>query len=614
MTSSIHFPRVFSSMLMIAALALFAAAPVAAADPPIIPLDQIRPGMAGIGYTIFDGDQIEKFDLEVIGVLPNLIGPKQSIILVRLRGPKVEHTGVVAGMSGSPVYIDGKLAGALSLKFGVFTKEPLAGVTPIENILSLPLNATPAPGPSTVAEAMAADPEGAWSASATPWTEESPRYPLPGVWASAANVSAGAFLTPIASPLVMSGFTPASMRQFGGVWSAYGMVATPGGMAPPQANDAEISAGDMISMVLVQGDLSMNSACTITAVTEDRVYACGHPLFGLGGVRMPMARGRVVTTLVSQMESTKIVNAGGVIGTLTEDRLTSVMGRKGGAPPMIPVRVSVATPGGEKQFNVEMISDRKLTPMLVGMVSFNSLTQNTAYGEGTTLRLSGTIDIAGHDPVVIENMYTPTDQLAPDGAVVAGGIQALFNRIFSNPYETPRIESVSLRVDSLPERRLVRIENAWSEAAEASPGETLSIKVMLRPYRGAPEIREVPISIPPQAARGTTLRVLVSDSDALNRVSNLLTAQGRLGGLDQLISLLNRSRRNNRVYVSLLKPTPTLVVEDKELPAAPLSQINVLNRTLPANSAVLRESALGEWSLPMDEVVDGSASVLIRIN
>jgi hypothetical protein len=590
---------------------LIAATCVRAADPPpIISLDQIKPGMTGVGYTIFAGDQIEKFDLEVLGILPNLLGPRQSVILVQLKGPHVEHTGVVAGMSGSPIYIDGKLAGALSLKFGQFNKEPLAGVTPIQDILSLPAGEALTPG-TRVADASA--PQGFAEASTLSSTIDGPRYPLPNQWARVAGVSGGAFLQPIGSPLVLSGFTPGAFRQFAPEWEAYGMMATPGGSAEPQADDAQITAGDMISMVLVQGDLSMNAACTVTAVTEDRVYACGHPLFGLGSVRMPMARGRVVTTLASEMDSTKIVNAGGVIGTLTQDRLTAVMGRMGPPPAMIPVSLSMVTPDGEKQINVQMISDRKLTPLLAGMVFFNSLTQNTTYSEGFTLRLTGNIEIAGHAPVVLENMYTPTDQLSPDGGSVAAGVQGLFNRIFSNPYETPNIERVTLRVDSLPERRLVRIENAWSDTSEAAPGDTVLVKVMLRPYRGAPVVREVPITIPLQATRGTTLRAMVSDSDSLNRVPNLLATQGRLGSLEQLITLLNRTRRNDRVYVTLLKAAPTLIVEDKELPGAPLSQLNVLNQTLPADSALLRETSLGEWSLRLDQAVAGTASVSIKV-
>jgi len=603
--------------LLAVAVALASVSLAAADGPEILPLDQVKPGMTGYAYTIFAGDQIEKFDLVVIGVLPNLIGPKQSIILVQLKGPKVEHTGVVAGMSGSPVYIDGKLVGAVSLKFGMFVKEPLAGVTPIEDMLALPTeNASPGRGTAVARSEPVAPPSENYSmaSAAIPRNGESLRFPVPTEWARAAGISGGGFLEPIATPLVFSGFAPATIRQFSADWEQYGMVSAPGGSAAPEPDDAKIVPGDMVSMVLVQGDLSLDAACTVTAIVQDRVYVCGHPFLGIGASNMPMARGRVLTTLASDFDSTKIVNMGGVIGTITQDRVTAVMGRMGAAPPMIPVDLAFATPAGEKKYSIEMISDPKLTPLLVGLVSFNGLTQNTSYGEGTTLRLSGEIQIKGHSPVSLENMYAPTDQFVPDGAFVAASVQSIFSRIFSNPYETPQIERVTLRLDSVPERRIATVENAWSEVSEASPGDPVVIKVMLRPYRGAPILRDVPITIPAQAAHGTTLRVQVSDSDSLNRLTNLFTSQGRLGGLEQLITLLNRERRNNQLYVTLMKPTPTLMVEDKELPDAPLSEINVMDqRRLPGNSVLLRESSAGEWSVPMDEVIAGSASVLIKV-
>jgi SpoIVB peptidase S55 len=593
----------------------------AAADgPAIIPLDQIKPGMTGQAYTIFAGDQIEKFDLDVIGILPNLLGPKQSVILVQLRGDKVEHTGVVAGMSGSPVYINGKLAGALSLKFGIFNNEPLAGVTPIEDMLGLPTGDEPAgskagtSGPSRAANTSDAAPLTETASLERPLTGIAPRYPLPAQWQQTAGVPQGAYLEPIASPLVFSGFAPATIRQYASEFGSYGMVAAAGGTAAPEPDDAKIVPGDMVGMVLVGGDLSMNAACTVTAIVEDRVYACGHPLFGLGASHMPLARGRTLTTLASTYESTKIVNMGGEIGTLTQDRLTAVMGRLGATPPMIPVNLSVVTPAGERQYRIRMISDPKLTPILVGIVAFNGLTQNTTYGEGTTLRLSGSINIAGHSSVALESMYAPTDVFIPDGTAVATTVQQLFSRIFSNPYETPKIDSVSLRVESLPERRIAAIENAWSELSEAEPGQNLTVKVMLRPYRGDPMIRDVPITIPAQAAHGSIVRVQVSDSESLNRIPNQFAAQGRLGSLEQLIGLLNKERHNNQIYVTLFKPTPTILIQDKELPDAPLSEINILDqRRLPGNSALLRESAAGQWSLSMDEVIAGSASVFIKV-
>ncbi len=576
--------------------------------------------MTGVAYTIFAGDKIEPFDIEVIGILPNLLGPKQSIILVQLHGEKAEHTGVVAGMSGSPVYIDGKLAGALSLKFGVFVKEPLGGVTPIENILSIPSDENPANPKALSVRSTVADnggttaPMGLASSLASSMSGQKPRYPVPANYAQLAGASGDAYLEPIASPLVFSGFAPATLRQYAGDWAPYGMVATAGGTAPPEADDSKIVAGDMVSMVLVQGDISMSAACTVTAIIEDRVYACGHPLFGLGASDMPLARGRTLTTLSSDFNSTKIVNAGGVIGTLTEDRATAVMGRVGPSPQLIPVDLTVVTPAGEQQFHSEMISNPKLTPLLMGIIAFNGLTQNSAYGEGSTMKLSGDIQIDGHSPVSLEDMYAPTDQFVPDGTFVASSVQTIFTRIFSNPYEMPKIDKVSLRVESMPDRRVASILNAWSDASEAQPGDPVVIKVLLRPYRGTPVIRDIPVTIPMQTTRGSILRVQVSDADSLNRIPNLVAAQGRLGGLDQLISLLNRERRNNQIYVTLLKPTPTLLVEDKELPDAPLSQINVLDqKRLPGNSALLRESTAGEWSVPMDEIIAGSTSVFITI-
>jgi hypothetical protein len=597
-------------LLTLAALVIFTSLSVSAADlPETMPLDQVKPGMVGEAHTIFAGDQIEKFDLVVLGVLPNLIGPRQSIILVQLKGPNVEHTGVVAGMSGSPVYIGGKLVGALSLKFGVFNKEPLAGVTPIADMLALPTEDAP---PATLKAGVSggAGP----SNETTQVAASSMRYPLPSNWAQLAGMPGNGYLEPIASPLVLSGFSPAAIRQYANEWLPYGMAAAPGGAVGAQPDDSKIVAGDMVSIVLLQGDLSAAASCTVTAITDNRVYICGHPVFDFGSTRMPMARGRVVTTLASEYESTKIVNTGGVIGTITQDRVTAVMGKMGAQPSMIPVELSVVTPGGEKQYHVEMVSDPKLTPALIGMVAFNSLTQNTAYSEGTTLQLTGTIDIAGHSPVSLQSMYAPTDQFIPDGTLVAANVQTTFTRIFSNPYESPTIKSVRLRVESLPDRRVARIQDAWASASEAVPGQTLAVKVLLQPYRGAPEIREVPITIPLQATPGTMLRVQVSDSESLNRMGSLVAAQGRLGSLDQLISLLNRERRNNQLYVTLLKPTPTLWMEDKEMPDAPLSEINILNqRPLPGNTVLLRESAAGEWSVPMDEIIAGSASVFVEI-
>jgi SpoIVB peptidase S55 len=561
----------------------------------IIPLTQVRPGMVGYAYTIFEGDQIEKFDLEVIGVIPNFMGPKQSIILVQLKGPKVEHTGVVAGMSGSPVYLDGKLAGALSLKLGIFTKEAIAGVTPIEDVLH-----PPSDGASSRLSAH--------------------QFALPGDTAARGGFPSGSALEPIETPLVFSGFQPAALQQFASQLQGYGFVAAQGGTTAARPEDSHLVPGDMAGMVLVQGDASINSACTVTAVQGDRVYLCGHPFLNFGDVQLPMARSRVVTTLSSELASTKIVNVGGSIGTITGDHLTAVTGKLGPAPTMIPLDLTfVSAAGEEKQLHFEIVNHPKLTPLLLALTTFNGVNQNAIYGEGTTLHLSGEVRLQGHVPVLMENTFAPSESIAPDSMPIALAVQTAFSRLFTNNYEIPTVEHITLRVESLPGHKSYSIESAWLEKGEAAPGENLKVRVMLRPYRGAARIEETTVHVPDQMARGTTLRVLVSDADWLNKASRGFNFGGLAGGpgpagLDQLIALMNRERRNDRLYVGLFVPAPTLVWDDKEMPNVPLSQINMIDgRPTPGSVQVLRESLASEASVPLGGPVSGLISLNLQI-
>jgi hypothetical protein len=569
---------------------------VAAQSNEVLPLDQVRPGMQGYAYTIFAGDQVEKFDLEVIGIMPNFLGPRQSIILVQLKGPKVERTGVVAGMSGSPVYLDGKLAGALSLRLGIFTKDPIAGVTPIDDVMRLPAQT---------------------SASFSSPPRE---FPL-DTSALQQNASAFAFpsnsaLMPIETPLVFSGFQSATLQQFAPQIQSYGFVAAQGGTSAPRPEDAHLVPGDMAGMVLVQGDASINSACTVTAVRADRVFLCGHPFLNLGDVQIPMARSRVLTTLSSDLASTKIVNVGGSIGTITGDHLTAVTGKLGAPPPMIPLELTVATKLGEKKLHFDIINHPKLTPLLVAITAFNGLTQNAIYGEGTTLHLTGEIRLRGHTPVHIENSYAPGDSFVPDGLPIALSVQNIFARLFVNTFEVPNVERVALRVESAPGRQSFIIDSAWLEKGEAAPGETLRVRVLLHPYRGADRVEETAVHVPDQIARGTSLRILVTDGETLNRASRGFAFGGSSGpsGLDQLISLLNRERRNDRLYVGLFMPSPTIIWDDKELPNVPLSQINVIDgKPAPGNVQVLRESLASESSVPLGGPVSGVISLNLQV-
>lgn len=601
-------------VLVVALMVLGTGVPLRAGDDSAtFPLSQVKPGMKGVAYTIFTGDEVEKVDLVVLGILKNALGPKQDVILVQLLGEKAEHTGVVAGMSGSPVYFEGKLAGALSLKLGVFTKEAIGGVTPIENMLDVERDLTSAASSTALAT----------SSQDTGLREMAMQIPVPNGFAGQSFTGAGAgagagggqFLTPIETPLISTGVYPATLAAFGKNISSWGMSVIAGGSAPASPEDARLKPGDMVGFDLVRGDLSLSGGCTVTTVNAGKILACGHPLFGFGAVTVPLSRAHVVTTLASAMSSTKIISTGGVIGTLTQDRLTAVGGMLGAGPAMIPVDVTLTMPAAEKKFHFEVIESPQLTPQLVALAAYNGIVGSPAYGEGWTLQFDGDIEVKGHTAVHLSDYFTPSDQPVPGGFFIAVNVQSAFQQIYSNPYERPDVERINLHVTALAERRSATIDAAWIEKSEVQAGETVGVKVLLRPYRGAPFIQEIPITIPPQAQRGT-LQLLVSDAETLNRNVQSLSAssQGQLPGLEELIRLINRERQNDRLYATLLQPTPTLLVEDKEMPNAPASEINVLDqRQNPGGTRLLYQSTAGEWSVEMHQVIAGEHRLTITV-
>jgi hypothetical protein len=589
----------FASRLCLYGLAfilLLSAHPLwAGNDPAIFPLSDVKPGMKGEMYTIFSGDQIEKTDLEVIGVLHNAVGPKLDVILVRLLGDQVQQTGVVAGMSGSPVYFDGKLAGALALKLGTFTKEAIGGVTPIQDMLEVE-QSRPATSPEAVRSSAVSAPAAAQTFAVT-------------------GTSSKQLLVPIETPLITTGLYPETIEKFGKFFSSWGMAAMAGGTAAPSPDDAKLKPGDMVGFDLVRGDLSISSGCTVTLVQENRILACGHPLFGFGKVEMPLSRAHVMMTLASAAASTKIITTGATIGTLTQDRQTAVMGTLGAGPPMIPLDLTLDTPAAEKKYHFEVIESPQLTPTLVAAAAYNGIIGSPAYGEGSTLQLNGTIEVKGHTSVRLDDLFAPADQTTPAPFYLATQVQADFGRIYSNPYESPEISRIELHVKALPERRWATIDSAWLDRSVVSPGDTVKVKVLLRPYRGAAFVQDIPVTIPSQTASGT-LELVISDAEFLNRnVQSLAaTGQGQLPGLEEMIQLINRERHNDRLYATLLQPTPTVLVEDKEMPNIPASAINVLNqRQNPGGARLLWQSTAGEWSVQMHQVIAGQDMLTITV-
>src|SRR5580704_14279084 len=367
-----------------------------------IPVSEIHAGMRGVAYTVFQGVKPESMDVEVLGVLHNANGPKGDVILVRLHGEKVEYTGVVAGMSGSPVYLDGKLAGALAFRIGEFSKEPIAGVTPIADMLEISaLDRSPAEDASAVRPSVTA----VAGKTAAPGEASA----LPASLGSAGRDFTN-YLKPIETPLVFNGFSEEAIQLFAGQFASAGIVPVMG--AGSVSNDKQpepLEAGSAVSAILVRGDMDIAATCSVTYVDPQRLLACGHPLLQFGSVDLPMNKAEVLATLASPLNAFKIVNTTESVGTFVQDRHTGIMGVFNRQPEMIPVTLSIHSSTGVKQFHYEVLNNPKLTPVALMVTVFNALHGVNEFGEEITYRLAGSIDVKGFPEVTMRNMFAPAE-------------------------------------------------------------------------------------------------------------------------------------------------------------------------------------------------------------
>ena len=572
--------------------------PKAVASPEIMTVDEVRPGMKGVAYTVFQGTQPETMQVEVLGVLKNMLGPKSDLILVRLRGEKPEFTGVVAGMSGSPVYIDGKMLGAISYRIGSFSKEPIAGVTPIAQMLQINEldKSVPALDNGTVSTAKPAGLEKTGS---------------PGI--SGGLESYAQFLQPIDAPFVFNGFSEAALKQFAPQFASAGIVPVMGvGSASDAKQPEPLVPGSAVSAVLVRGDMDVAATCTVTYLDQDRLLACGHPLTQFGMVDMPMTKATVVATLASPLNAFKIVNTTEPVGAFVQDRHTGILGRFDREPQMIPVTLSIHGGNGPKEFHFEVLNNPKLTPLMMTATVFNALMGMNQYGEETTYRMNGRIHVNGYPDVRLNNMFSPVDN-APTAFAVSSALGDHFGRIYDNPFEAPTVSGVSLEFDLERDRHAAVLENARTDVTEARPGDEITIEAVLRPYRGERIVRRIPVRVPTSVPKGT-LRILVSDAETLDRTRRTTPAVARHLDLHSTIELLNKEHPNDHLYVSLLEANPQATVEDKVMPAVPLSVMNVMEGMRATQEMVVyNESAVNESSTPVGYVVSGSQVISLTI-
>jgi hypothetical protein len=585
----------------------------------LFPETQLKPGMKGVAWTVFQGSKPEPIPVEIIGKWENVWGPKQDIIVAKLTG-KAARTNVAGGMSGSPVYIDGKLVGAISLRLSVFSPDAICGITPIQLMLDVKDFDKSRPSdrltPDKIRQAKASPPlpnsllQRVMAAAGTPNPPETP------------------MMTPIATPITMSGFTDDTIQEFSPIFKQLGLTVSQGGAggnldSPKPAKDwaTALQPGEAVAAVLVSGDLTMTGGGTVTYNDGKQILAFGHPMFNLGAVDMPLAKDSIITTLASSYQPTKMANATEVVGALHQDRHSAIEGELGATAQMIPVALHVRSYNldnsvrGTRDFHFNVFMDQKWTPYLMMATLFNSLSNLNDFSEEATYRLHGELRVEGQHRIELTTMQAPAGTPIPTPMLLAGWWGEKFNRLFGNADKLPKLDDVNVTVDLLPERRIAQIESAWIADNKVTPGTEIPVKVFLKPYHGERIERTVDVKIPAGLARGEH-QILFSDSETLSRFQNIASSLNRIEDIPQTVAMLNEERSNNRMYVSLIESQPTVYSDEKVLPDLPPSVLNVMQSGRATNHQFVSspESAHEQTSVPFDEVVTGSYSLKVYVN
>lgn len=594
--------------------ALLAAAPFA--QTPVISVDEVRPGMVGIGRTVFAGNTIEEFTVHIIGVLKNVVGPNRDIILARLEGGPLAHTGVIAGMSGSPVYIDGRLLGAVSYQLGQFPKEPIAGITPIGEMTDATALAPATPGTRPVAIHWPPSPEELIAI----WSRDLGRTPA----ANAAVLGAAdpsllqmaSLLRPISVPLVSSGFSADVLAPMSPAFAERGFVPVSSSAGASQSRPVStapraLRPGDAMGVGLLTGDFMLGATGTVTHVDGDRVYGFGHPMYNLGPTEFPLTQADVHVVLPSLMTSSKLASFGEVVGTVQQDRATAVAGRLGAPPKMIPVKITLnsdRTPS--RTFSFSMVRDHTFTPLLTYLTVANVLTSYERGAGPASYTVKGSATIREHGAIAFEDIFAGDQPANAASAYVAGPLTFLMK----NATAPVDVENIALTIDATERSRTARIERVWLDTERPRAGRDANVKVLLRTNNGEELLKTVSIHIPANATG--SLQLLVADATRLSAEDRRTASRGaEAQEVADLIRTFNKARRNNRLYVRLSAPADGAVVNGEPLAALPPSVLAVLEADRNSGTySPLRSATRGEWEVPVELAISGSRQLTISLD
>jgi len=552
-------------------------ASLALAAPDIFPLKDVRAGQHGVGRTVFSGTKVEDFQVEVLGVLENL-GPRQSIILARLSGGPLANTGVMQGMSGSPVYIDGKLLGAVAMSFPL-SKEAIAGIRPIEDMLQV----NPQP-PRNIAAAT-------------------PRRPF---------IAGDARLEEIVTPVSFTGFTPAALEHFAPQLRQLGLDprqgVSGGGNIPDRLGDPrQLEPGSMISVQLISGDMTVGADGTVTAIDGDRIYAFGHRFLDEGTTDLPFARAEVLALMPNLSSSFKISMAREWMGSITSDRETAVSGLTGRQASLIPVQIRVGT----NTYRMRLVQDRVMTPLLMQMAVFSAIDSTERSVGGQTYSVRGQFDFEG-GTVRVDDVYSGDVGVA---VIASAGIGSPIAFALQSGFDALKLKGVSLDVTPVERRRQQQVVDLMA-ARTVRAGEELELTVVMSGENGQETARRVKYRVPIGMQPGT-LNFTIADATATNVIEFQSAVATPQRSPRQVLSLLSGLRSNTKAYVRVWRAEPSYTVEGRDIPDPPPSLAMMLTRAQAGSPAQVntRGAKVAELEVPgaAGSVVTGTRTIQVEV-
>ncbi len=574
----------------------------------IMPLSQVKAGMKGIGKSVFAGPRIEEFEAEILGVLHN-VQPQRSVILARLKGRGLESSGVIQGMSGSPVYIDGKLIGAVALGFP-FSKEAIAGITPIEEMLAIERNpagkrpSSPSPLPIRTDLTL----------------EELSELYREAFTPKLSWLARGESGAPLDLPLILGGFSSRAFdraRSFFGPLGFEPVRSGSGGQSlqVPAVPPPSFRPGDAVGLQIIGGDLDVTSVGTVTEVDGNKILAFGHPFYNLGAVDFAMTRVDVLGVLPALDSSFKLAATGPVVGRFREDRASGVLGEVGVLPDLIPLNVSLQTgPSARKEFKLKVADDKILSAGLFNLAVYSLITAEERNYGNLSIDFDCDVYLDNGLSVHLEDLFSGNYDDASTG--VSNLLASVVYFLNNNEFADVGIFRVDLNLRALEEIRVCALERVLLDKYEVTPGEPLRIRVFFRTLKEESLVEEVTVLVPPLPA-GTEFQLVVGDAATMQSFerSQYRVQEFVPRNLNQLIRLLSNLRKNNRVYFKVIAPKPGLFLKGEEMPNLPatLKAMFASPRAAASAPSELARSTLAEYQLPLPYVFRGSAVVPLKI-